>query len=350
MAGERKTAQQQQYDAIMNELKAHDYKPVYILMGTSNSTEEYYLNQISQYVLDNVLAEDERDFNQILFYGPDVSMRQVIEQCRRFPLMAERQVVVLREAQAAKEFALLEKYLERPNPSTLLVVCYKGAIDSRKKIITLANKVGHVAAFATHWPWELVSFIENYVNSKGAKIEKKATTMLTDSVGANLTRLISEIEKMLVTFAPGAPKNITSMLVEKCVGISNEFNGYELRTALSQHDVYKVNLIVKHLISEKNSGALITIIPLLFSFFENLMLAHYAPQPRNNTAIMSYLGLASESAAKSYAEGIKHYTPMKTLQIIDKLHEIDVRCKGFGGTANTSDMDLAMELLTFIFC
>lgn len=345
---ERKSTQQQQYEMIMNGLRAHDYLPVYILMGTTNGTESYYLDVISQYVLDNVLAEEERDFNQVLFYGHDVNMRQVIEQCKRFPMMAERQVVVLREAHAAKEFNLLEKYLEHPNPTTLLVVCYKGAIDARKKILTLAQKVGKVAAFAPHWPSELVPFIEDYARQKETTIDRKASTMLADSVGSDLKRLVSEIDKMCVVFPPGSPKNITPAIVERCVGISKDFNGFELRDALAKRDVYKVNLIVKHLISEKTSGALLGIVPIVFSYFQNLMLAYYAPQPRNASAIMSYVGLANERAAMPFIDGMKNYTPMKTMMIIDKLHEIDARCKGIGGTNNTTEMDLAVELFSFI--
>lgn len=349
MAGEkRKSQQQQQYEAIMKGLKDHDYRPVYILMGTTNAgTESYYLDSISQYVLENVLLPEEQDFNQALFYGADVSMRQVIERCKRFPMMAEHQVVVLREAQAAKEFALLEKYLEHPNPTTILVICYKGAIDARKKIISLAQKVGVVAAFANHWPSELVPFVENYVATKDAQIDYKSASMLVDSVGSDLKRLISEVDKICVIFPPGTPKIITPDLVEKCIGISKDFNGFELQDALSQHDSYKVNLIVKHLISTKSSGMLIGIISQIFPFFQNLMLAYYAPVPRKTADIMSYVGV-SMMQAKKYEEAIKHYSPMKTMLIIDKLRETDARCKGVGGTSSCTEMDLAIELFNFI--
>lgn len=128
----KKTAQQQQYEAVMAELRAKQYKPVYLLMGTSVGTESYYLDSISDYVLQNVLKEEEKDFNQSLFYGSDTSMKQVVEQCKRYPMMAERQVVVFREAQQTKDFDLLEKYVANPNPSTLLVICYKGSVDGRK--------------------------------------------------------------------------------------------------------------------------------------------------------------------------------------------------------------------------
>ena len=124
MANDKKPVAQQQHDAIMANLRNKKYKPIYILMGTKDGTESYFMDEIAQYITDNVLAPEERDFNQVVFYGADTSMRQVIDQAKRFPMMAEHQVVVLREAQMAKEFDLIEKYIEKPNPQTILVICY----------------------------------------------------------------------------------------------------------------------------------------------------------------------------------------------------------------------------------
>ena len=345
---DRKPVAQQQYEAIMANLRAKNYSPVYILMGTKDGTESYYMDSISQYVLDNVLAEDEKDFNQTLFYGSDVNMRQVIEQAKHYPMMAERQVVVLREAQATKEFDLIEKYIEKPNPTTILVICYKGAIDGRKKYITQAQKVGEVAAFAPLRDWELGSFIEDYVRKNGASIDSKATSMIAEQVGSDLKRLVSEIEKVCVAFPPGAPKTITPALVEKCIGISKDYNVFELRDAISRHDVAKANIIVKHFMDNPRSGGLFSFLPIMFAYFQNLMLAHYAPAPRNASAIMSYLGLRNEYATKVFVEGMKHYNPMKTIQIIDKFREVDARSKGLDSTANTTPDELAKELIFFI--
>lgn len=345
---DRKPVAQQQYEAIMANLRAKNYSPVYILMGTKDGTESYYMDSISQYVLDNVLAEDEKDFNQTLFYGSDVNMRQVIEQAKHYPMMAERQVVVLREAQATKEFDLIEKYIEHPNPTTILVICYKGTIDGRKKYINQAQKVGEVAAFAPLRDWELGTFIEDYVRKNGATIDGKATSMIAEQVGSDLKRLVSEIEKVCVAFPPGAPKTITPALVEKCIGISKDYNVFELREAISRHNVAKANIIVKHFMDNPRSGGLFSFLPIMFSYFQNLMLAHYAPAPRNASAIMTYLGLRNEYATKDFVEGMKHYNPMKTIQIIDKFREIDARSKGLDSTANTTPDELAKELIFFI--
>lgn len=348
MANDKKPVAQQQHDAIMANLRNKIYKPIYILMGTKDGTESYFIDSISQYIADNVLAPEERDFNQVIFYGADTSMRQVIEQAKRFPMMAEHQVVILREAQLAKEFDLIEKYIEKPNQQTLLVICYKGSIDGRKKYVSQAQKIGEVAAFAPLREWELNAFIEEYVRSKGGNIDRKSSAMVAEHVGSDLKRLQSEIDKVFVVFPPGAPKNITSDLVERCIGISKDFNSFELRDAIVAHNIEKANLIVKHLMGDPRSGGLFAMIPTLFSYFQNLMLAHYAPAPRNATAIMSYLGLRSEFAAKAYTEGISHYSPMKTIQIIDKFREIDAKSKGLDATGNTTPEDLAKELIFFI--
>ena len=348
MANDKKPVAQQQFDAIMANLRNKQYKPIYILMGTKDGTESYFMDEIAQFITDNVLAPEERDFNQVVFYGADTTMRQVIEQAKRFPMMAEHQVVVLREAQMAKEFDLIEKYIEKPNPQTILVICYKGSIDGRKKYVSQAQKVGEVAAFAPLREWELNSFIEEYVRSQGGSIDRKSSAMVAEHVGSDLKRLRSEIDKVFVVFPPGAPQNITANLVEKCIGISKDFNGFELRDAVVVHNVKKANLIVKHLMGDPRSGGLFAMIPTLFSYFQNLMLAHYAPAPRNATAIMSYLGLRSEFAAKAYVEGMKHYSPMKTIQIIDKFREIDAKSKGLDSTGNTTPEELAKELMFFI--
>ena len=195
---------------------------------------------------------------------------------------------------------------------------------------------------------ELNAFIEEYVRSKGGSIDRKSSSMVAEHVGSDLKRLKSEIDKVFVTFAPDAPKNITASLVERCIGISKDFNSFELRDAIVAHNIEKANLIVKHLMGDPRSGGLFSMIPTLFSYFQNLMLAHYAPAPRDASAIMSYLGLRSEFATKAYTEGMKHYSPMKTIQIIDKFREIDAKSKGLDATGNTTPEELAKELIFFI--
>lgn len=332
------------YESIMADLRKGTYKPLYLLMGD----EQYFIDEISQYIADNALSEEERDFNQIVFYGADASMRQVLEQARRFPMMAERQVVILREAAQAKEFSLIEKYVDKMVPTTILVICAKGMKpDRRKKYYTHATKEGVVFESQPLRDYEISGLVEQHVREQGGSIDRKSSAMVIEHVGTDIKRLMSELDKVLVTFAPGAPKNITSDLIEKCIGISNEFNGFELRDAIVHKDVYKVNLISTHLMKNPKSGGLFKILPSLFSYFQNLMLAYYTPAPRTPSAIMSYLGLSSEWATKSYVDGMSNYSAMKVIQIIDKFREIDCKSKGLDNTS-TPPEELAQELLFFI--
>lgn len=332
------------FQSIMADLRKGDIKPMYLLIGD----EAYFIDEISQYITDNVLSEEERDFNQVVFYGADVSMRQVLEQARRYPMMAERQVVVLREAQQANEFALIEKYAEKMVDTTVLVICAKGMkVDRRKKYFNLVAQKGVLFVSEPLRDYEIAPFAEEHVRAAGGTIDRKASAMVVEAVGTDVKRLMSELDKVLAAFPPGAPKNITSEMVEKFIGISNEFNGFELRDAVVRKDVYKVNLIVTHLMKNPKSGGLFKILPSIFAFFQNLMLAHYAPAPKDASAIMSYLGLNSEWAAKSYVEGVKNYSAMKTIQIIEKFREIDCKSKGLDNP-NTPPDELAQELIFFI--
>lgn len=332
------------YDSIMADLRKGVLKPLYLLTGD----EAYFIDMISQYIAEHALKEEERDFNQIVFYGADTSMRQVLEQARRYPMMAERQVVILREAQSASEFNLIEKYIEKVVPTTVLVLCCKGMkLDRRKKYVTQAQSIGVVFDSAPLRDYEISAFAEKYIKEQGASIDPKASAMISEAVGTDLKRLISEIDKVMVALAGSPSKAITPAVVEKCIGISNEFNGFELRDAIVHKDVYKVNLITSHLMRNPKSGGLFKILPSLFAYFQNLMLAHYAPAPKDASAIMSYLGLGNEWAARAYVDGMKNYNAMKTIQIIDKFREIDCKSKGLDNP-NTPPEELAQELIFFI--
>lgn len=344
----RKPEAQKQFETIMQQLRKKEYSNIYLLMGTKDGTESYYMDCISQFVIENVLAPEEKDFNLSIFYGADSSMKKVIEQAKRFPMMAEQQVVVLREAQAVKDFDLIEKYVERPNPSTVLVICYKGAVDGRKKYLSQINKDYVVGAFAPLRDWEMEPFVEQEIRQRGGSADAKSVSMIVQHVGNDMKRIVSEIDKLMVSFPEGTPKNITAEVVEKCIGISKDFNIFELRDAIGQHNIEKTNLIVKHLMGNPRSGGLYALIPMLFSFFQDLMIAFYAPGQRTPASVMNHLGLRSEFAAKKYLEAMKHYNALKTLQIIDKFREIDAKSKGLDATGNTTPEELAKELIFFI--
>ena len=331
------------YEDIMRDLQAGKYAPVYILMGE----ESYFIDKITDFIATNVLGEAERDFNQTIFFGIDVSSGQVADMARRFPMMAERQVVIVKEAQNLKNWDRLEQYFEKPQPTTVLVIAYKnGTIDGRKKILTSAQRAGAVIFESKKlYDRNLPSFIENYLKLKKATIEPKACQMLADHIGADLSRLTSELDKVVLSM-PEGDRRVTPEIVEERVGVSKDYNGFEFRTAIANHDILKVNRILKYFDSNPKSGGPFMLVSILFGYFQNLMLAHYAPQ-KTDTAIAQFLDLRNAWAAKDYVLGLRYYSGMKTMQIIQKIRETDAKSKGLDNP-NTSVGDLMRELVFFI--
>ena len=213
------------YSDILSELHAKQYRPVYYLMGD----EPYYIDQISNYLIDHVLTPEEKEFNLTVAYGADIDIAHIINAAKRYPMMAEHQVVVIKEAQDVKNIDELSFYLKRPMPSTILVLCHKhGTLDRRKKLAGEIEKVGLLFESKKIKEGQLPAFITNYLKQKGVDIEPKAVAMMTECVGTDLGRMTGELEKLIITL----PKNqtrITAEQVEKNIGISKEYNNFELR-------------------------------------------------------------------------------------------------------------------------
>jgi len=344
---EKKVDTAELYDKLILSMKAGNYSLVYILMGG----EGYYIDKVCDYITEHALTEEERDFNLTVRYGSDVTAQQVMDDARRFPVMAQRQVVVIREAQAMKDLEQLEKYMDKPVPTTILVVCHKGGtIDARKKILSKAKAVGQVfVSESPRYDSEIITFINNYLKSEERKatIDKRAAQIVAAHIGGDLKRLTSELDKVLISFAPGAPRNITPDIIEQKIGISKNYNIFEFRDALVNHDAVKAHRIAKYFDENPKSGGFFALIPQTFSFFQNLMLAYYAPRPINESAIMSQLGLRSAYQARDYLTAMRHYSAKKTLLIISKLREVDARSKGLD-SVNTPPGELLQELVSFI--
>ena len=340
MAEKKQTAT---FEGIMSDLRAANFAPVYILMGD----EAYFIDQITDYIAQHALREEERDFNQTVCFGADVSAGQVADMARRFPMMAERQVVIVKEAQNIKQWDRLEQYFEKPQPTTVLVLAYKnGVIDGRKKILTKAQNAGGVIFESKKlYERELPNFITNYLKRHQATIDAKSCQMMADHIGSDLSRLTSELDKVCLSMPEGQRK-ITPEVVEEQVGVSKDYNGFEFRSAIAYHDILKANRILKYFDSNPKSGGPFMLIPMLFSFFENLMLAHYAPQ-KTDAGVAQFLDLRSLWAAKDYMTGLRNYSGMKTMQIIQKIRETDAKSKGLDNP-NTPVGDLMKELVFFI--
>ena len=327
------------FETIMHDLKAGQYAPVYVLMGE----ESYYIDRITDYIAEHVLREEERDFNQTVVFGADVSAGQVADLARRFPMMAERQVVIVKEAQNIKNWDRLEAYFEKPQPTTVLVLAYKnGTIDGRKKVVAKAQKCGVVFESKKKRDYELPGFIEGYLKTKQCTIDNKATLMIADHIGADLSRLTSELDKVVMAM-PETPE-----VVEQQIGVSKDFNGFELRSAIANRDIVKANRIVKYFDSNPKTGSAFMLIPLLFSYFQNLMIAYYSPGGRGENEVARWLDLRNGWAAKEYVLGMRNYSAMKVMQIIYKIREIDAKSKGLDNP-NTGVGELLKELVAFIF-
>ena len=332
------------YETIMRDLKARHFSPIYILMGD----ESYYIDKISDYIAEHVLRPEERDFNQTVVFGSDISASQIVDSAKAFPMMAEKRVVIVKEAQNLKDTEPLVKYFKQPVVSTVLVLCHKnGSIDKRKKIIPAAQ-VGGAVIFESKklYERELPGFIISYFMQHEITVEQKAAQMIADHVGADLHRLTSELDKILISFSE-VDRMVTPEIVEKEIGVSKDFNAFELRSAIIQRNVYKANLITKYFDNNPKAGSLFSFLPMLFSYFENLMIAFYSPNRSNENALAQFLELRNGWAARDYLTGLRNYSGMKTMQIISKIREIDAKSKGLDNP-NTASSELMKELIFFI--
>lgn len=331
------------FDSIMHDLKQRNYLPIYYLMGE----ESFYIDKISDYIAENVLTPEERDFNMTVMYGTDVTGKDVVEVARRYPMMSEHQVVIVKEAQKLKGLEPLEKYVEKPLASTILVFCHKyGVADRRKKVYSEMAKVGVVFESKKLRDRDLIPFIGKYLQARGASIDPKSEQIIADSLGPDLNRLTSELDKVLIAL-PADDKRVTPEVVERQIGVSKDFNTFELRDAIVNRNVYKANQIANYFDINPKAGSFYQILPLLFNYFQNLIIAFYCPQRGSQEAVAKWLDLKSPWAAKDYMTGMRNYSGMKVMQIISKIREIDAKSKGIDNPYTPSG-ELMKELIFFI--
>ena len=332
------------YDSVMRDLEARHFLPVYYLMGD----ESYYIDKISNWIAENVLQPEERDFNQTVLFGSDVTASQIVDAAKRYPMMSEYQVLIVKEAQNIKNTEPLEKYFKAPMPSTILVMCHKnGFVDGRKKeYVKSIQQAGVLFESRKLRERDLPAFIEGYLQAKNVTIDPKSTQLIADSIGADLSRLVGELDKVLLSL-PQEDRRVTPQVVEDQIGVSKDFNGYELRDAIVNRNIFKANQIVKYFDENPKAGSIYSFLPLLFNYFQNLMLAHYCPQKNSQDRVAKWLDLGKEWLAKEYMTGMKHYSAMKVMQILSKIREIDAKSKGLDNP-NTPPGELMRELIFFI--
>ncbi len=331
------------YSTVMRDLQARKFAPVYYLMGD----EAYYIDKISDWIAENVLQPEERDFNQTVLFGSDVTAAQVIDMAKRYPMMSEYQVVIVKEAQNIRHMEPIEAYLQKPLTSTILVFCHKnGALDRRKRLVGIIDKVGVLYESKKLKERDLPAFIENYLREKGVGIDDKSNQLIAESIGSDLNRLTSELDKLIISL-PENDRRVTPQIVEDQIGVSKDFNGFELRDAIVYKNVFKANQIIDYFDKNPKAGSIYAFLPLLFNYFENLMIAFYCPKRNDPNEVARYLDMKSSWAVQQYMTGMRNYTGMKTLQIIRKIREIDAKSKGLDNP-NTPPGELMKELVFFI--
>ena len=329
------------YDSIIKEINSRQFASVYYLMGE----ESYYIDRLSEYIAEHVLTEEERGFNQMVIYGQDTDIGSIVAAAKRYPMMAEHQVIIVKEAQTLRNMDELIYYLQKPQPTTVLVFCHKhGTLDRRKKVAAAIEKSGRIFESKKLKESALPLFISNYVRTKGTAIDVKATGMMVESIGTDLNRLASELDKLIIA----KPKNdapITPELVEEYVGISKDYNTFELKNALVVKDAVKAYTIAKYMEANKKQFAMPMVLSMLFGFFSNLMMAYYAPDKSDN-GIAAYLDLRNPWQAKEYQMAMRNYTAWKVMYIISDIRKYDALAKGYG--ANATEKGLLCELIYHI--
>ncbi|MBC8594412.1 DNA polymerase III subunit delta [Oscillospiraceae bacterium N12] len=326
-------------DDILKELRAMQYRPIYYLMGE----ESYYIDLITDYITENVLTETEKEFNLTILYGADVDVATVINAAKRYPMMSKYQVVVVKEAQAIRNIDELSFYLQKPLPSTILVVCHKhGVLDKRKKLAAEVEKTGILFESKKIKESQLPAFTSSYMKKKGIDMDPKATAMLADFVGTDLSRLTGELEKLIITLPVGQHR-ITPEQIERNIGISKDYNNFELRSALVEKDILKANKIIKYFEENPKTNPIQMSLSLLFGFYSNLMLAYYSPE-KTEQGIANWLGLRSPWAARDYLIAMRRYSGVKVMQIIGEIRYADAKSKGINNNS-ANDGDILRELV-----
>ena len=338
------------YRQVLKELEKGKYKPVYYLMGD----EAFFIDSISDYIREHALPEEARDFNQLVLYGNETSMNEVIQRAKAYPMGSDRQVIIVKEAQhlmkkdseSGGASDILASYLQQPQPSTVLVFCHKnGSLDKRKKIVAVIEKNGVLFESKKVRDEDLPQFVEEFLNEHGLRMSPKAISMMSESVGADLCRMNGELEK-LVTALPEGQKDISPEFIEEHVGISKDYNIYEFRDAIINKNVLKANKIAAYYESNPKTYPIQLVTAAIFPFFANLMLAFYSPD-KTDRGIADQLDLKTTWGVRDYTTGMRNYTATQTMQIINTIRRYDAKSKGVDATSNTGE-GLLRELLYMI--
>lgn len=327
---------------IVNDIKGGNIKPIYFLMGE----EPYYIDKLSEYIETNVLTEEEKGFNQTVLYGRDVSIEDVVSTAKRYPMMADRQVVIIKEAQElSRTIDKIESYVENPMPSTVLVFCYKyKTLDKRKKVTKLLAKNGIVYESKKLYENQVGDWIKRVLSGKKYSIEPKASAMLVEFLGTDLSTINKELEKLQIILPAGS--TISAKDIEENIGFSKDYNVFELRKAIGERDQLKAYKIAENFAQNPKDNPIVMTVGLVFSFFVQL-LKYHGLKDKNPKNVASALGV-NPFFLKDYDIAVKNYPMKKVSQIVASLRDTDVKSKGVGANS-LSQADLLREMLYKIF-
>ena len=327
---------------LVSAIQKGDLKPIYFLMGE----EAYYIDKVSDYIEANVLDEAEKGFNQIVLYGRDVSIDDIVSNAKRYPMMADKQVVIVKEAQdLSRSIEKLEAYANNPQPSTVLVINYKyKKIDKRKALYKAINKIGVVYESKKLYDNQVPDWIRRVLSGQGYTITPKAAQMLVEFLGTDLSKIENELNKLKIVL----PKEsqITPEAIEENIGISKDFNNFELRKAVGELNVTKAFKIVKYFADNPKDNPMVVTVSLLFNFFSQLLHFH-GLNDKSPRSVASALKI-NPYFVNEYTSAARNFPMRKVSQVIGTLREFDVKSKGVGSNAIPQG-DLLKELLVKIF-
>lgn len=327
---------------IINDIKAGHLKPIYFLMGE----EPYYIDKITEYLENNILSEDEKGFNQMVLYGRDTSIDEIVANAKRYPMMAEKQVVIVKEAQdLAKSIDKLEAYAENPQPTTVLVMAYKyKTLDKRKKVTKTLGKHGLVFESKKMYENQVGQWINRVLQGKGYTIEPKANAMLVEFLGNDLSRIANELDKLQIVLPKGSV--ISPQHIEENIGFSKDFNVFEFRKAIGDKNEMKAYQIAAYFAQNKKQNPLVLATGQVFSFFSALLQYHGLKDksPANVAKVLK----VNPYFVNDYISAAKNYPMRKVSSIVSALRTVDLKSKGVGAS-NQEDADLYKEMLICIF-
>ena len=325
------------YTEIIASITEKSLQPVYFLMGD----EPYYIDKLADVFSKNVLSAEEQEFNQVVLYGKDIETAQIIAEAKQFPFGSEKRVVIIKEAQHLTDIEILDSYLDTVQPSTILVICYKGkSVDKRKKFGKTLDSKCVVFESKKLYENKIPEWINTYVNENGFNIDNSASAVLAEYLGADLSKITNELDKLML--AVNKQEQITTKLIEYHIGISKDYNVFELQNALGKKQVVKANRIINHFAANPKNHNIVPVMGSLFSYFQKIMVYHFL-EDKNPKSVANALKI-NPFFVSQYQTAAQNYNTRQLFYIFEHLKDYDLKSKGVNNKSTTHE-DLLKELI-----